>query len=209
MTTQTKTSWRNKEESVKSDQVSLCSQFENLALQALYSCIVRDVTKEYRYLRAEAVRKYNVIATFSHVALANYALQQLWKFFDRKNSTLHVWDMIKHMPHPNLKIWFDQRIQELEPDIKYLSAWRQNFVGHRSAIGHFAPQEFEKKFEGQQDNEERIKQFLLDFLCEMRFQIHKTSREEQMWIFKEILTDYRRLVESDRDEILKNYDHTN
>lgn len=194
--------WRNREMSIRGDQIALYSQTEELVLQAMYACIVRDVMREYRYRRAETLRKYNVVATFSHVALANYALQQLWKLFDRKNSTLHVWYIVKHMPHPDLKVWFNWRIQELEPDIKYLSTWRGNAVAHRSAIGLFAPKEFEKKFEGQRGSEERIRQFLLDFLCEMRFQMYRTSGEEQMRIFKEILTDYRRSVESDRDEIL-------
>lgn len=206
MTTKTKTNWRNKEESIKSDQISLYSQFENLVLQALYSCIVRDVMKEYRHRRAETLREYNTIATFSHVALENYALLQLWKLFDKENSTMHVWYVMEHIPHPDLKTWFDVRIKKLRSDIKYLSAWRGNFVGHRSAIGHFAPREFNKIFENEQDNEERVRQFLLDFLCEMRFQIHRTSREEQMQIFREVLIDYRRLVESNRDEMLKSYD---
>ena len=204
-TNQIKTTWRDKEKSVQSDQVSLYTQTEELVLQALYSCIVRDVMKEYQYQRAEAFRKYNVVATFSHVALANYALQQLWKLFDQENSTMHVWYVVKHMPYLDLKTWFDLRIKELEPDIKYLSAWRHNAVGHRSAIGHFAPREFEKKFEGEQVNEERIRLFLLDFLCEMRFQMYRTSKEEQKQIFREILTDYQKLVENDRDEILQKY----
>lgn len=198
-------SWGNKEESVKSDQVSLYAQFEELALQALYACIVRDVMKEYRHRRAETLRKHGTIATFSHVALENYALLQLWKLFDKENSTMHVWYVVEHMPHSGLRVWFDVRINELEPDIKYLSAWRHNAVGHRSSIGHFAPHEFEKRFENEQDNEVRVRKFFLDFLCEMRFQMYRTSREEQMRIFQEILISYRRLVEGDRDEMLKNY----
>lgn len=207
MTTKTKTTWRDREKSVQSDQVSLCSQFEDLVFQALNTCIARNIMKEYRYRRAETLRKYNTVATFSHVALENYALLQLWKLFDKENSTMHVWYAVEHLPHPDLRTWFDARIQELEPDIKYLSAWRHNAVGHRSAIGHFAPRELDKKFEGEQDNEERVRQFLLDFLCEMRFQIYRTPREEQMRIFREVLASYRRLVENDRDEILHKYDY--
>ena len=120
---------------------------------------------------------------------------------------MHVWYVVEHMPHPDIKTWFAQRIKELEPDIKYFSTWRGNASAHRSAIGHFALQELDQKFEGEQDNEERIRQFLLDFLCEMRFQMHRTSRQEQMRIFQDILTSYRKLVENDRDEMLKNYDN--
>ena len=207
MTTKTKTTWRTREKSIREDQVSLYSQFEELALQALYACIVRDVMKEYRYRRAETLRKYNTITTFSHVALANYALQQLWKLFDQNNSTMHVWYVVEYMPHSDLKAWFVRCIKELELDIKYLSTWRGNASAHRSAIGHFAPQELDRKFEGEQDNEGRIRQFLLDFLCEMRFQIYRTSRKEQMQIFQEVLVDYRRLVESDCDEVLHKYDY--
>jgi len=205
ITIETNMAWRSKEKSVQDDQTSLYSQFEDLVLQALYSCIVRDAVKEYRYQRAEALQKYNAIATFSHVALENYALLQLWKLFDRQSSTMHVWYVAKHMPHPELTTWFDARVNDLKSDIKYLSAWRHNFVGHRSAVGHFAPNEFDHIFKNERGNEERVRQFLLDFLCEMKFHMYRTSREEQSLIFKEILIGYRRFAEGDRDEVMQKY----
>lgn len=207
MEIQTKKTWEEKEATIINDQVGLFAQAKDLVMQAFYACIVRDVMKEYRYRRAEKLQKYNTVATFSHVALENLALLQLWKLFDEKNSAFHVWYIVERLPHPALKAWFDEQIAVLQPDIDYLSAWRHNFVGHRSAIGHFSPVEFEKKMNNALDSEnceERIKDFLLNFLCRIKFEVKRLPIEQNKEALLLALKDYRSFVENDRDEILQN-----
>jgi len=203
MNIDTKKIWEEKEQSIIQDQVGLYNQAQELILKAIHVCIIRDVMKEYRFGRAEKFREYNVVTTFSHVALENLAIQQLWKLFDKKKSVFHVWYVVKYMPHPKLKYWFKEQIKIIKPDIEYLSAWRNNFVAHWSKIAHFTPAEFEKKFEKVRGSEKRIKKFLLNLLCQMKFEMHRNSKEEQMKVFLDGLEDYRSFVENARDEILQ------
>lgn len=200
-----KTSLLEREKEITQDPVGFHSQFKDLVLKAFQACIVRDVIGRYRYGRAEKLQEYNVITTFSHVALENYALLQLCKLFDEK-SVYNVWYVPKCVPYPELKKWFDEQIRIIEPDISYLSAWRGNFVGHRSAAGHFAPRQLEEKFNVNQDSEKRVKEFLLNLLCRINFEIYRCPVEETKEVLLAVLYDYKRFVLEDKEKVLLSYD---
>jgi hypothetical protein len=193
-------------ESITGDQLTVYNQAHELVMQAFHACMVRDVIKEYRYQRAEKVRSYNAINTLSHVALENYALLQLWKLFDQKNSVFHVWYAVQHLPHKNLQVWLDEQIKLIEKDINNLSAWRHGFVGHRSEIAHFAPEEFEEKFKDTRGGEDRIKSFLLFLLCQMKFEIYRIEIHKTMEGLSLELRGYAEFLQKEKNEVLKQYE---
>jgi len=197
---------KNKIEEITKNQVEIYRQTHELIMPAFHACMARDVIKDYRYQRESKTRSYNIINSFSHVALENYALLQLWKLFDKENSDVHVYWAMEHMPHQSLKDWFDIEINKIKQDINYLSAWRHNFVGHRTEIAHFAPEEFEKKFKGFRGSEDRIKSFLLFFLCRMKFEmqqieVHKTMEELSLQ-----LKGFAEFLHKEKEDVLKQYE---
>ena len=142
--------------------------------------------------------------TFSHVALENYAIQQLWKLFDKKNSVFDVWHLVEHMPHSNLKTWFQVEIKSIDQSLKNLEAWRHNMVSHRSDIGHMDPDEFEQKFPDRFKHEERIREFLLDLICQMKFEMQRTSTQKTREKFIQGLDSYKRFVLKEKKKVMKN-----
>lgn len=187
------------------DQTRLYKQLYDLIMQAFHACMARDVVKDYRYKRASKTESYNTINSFSHVALENYALLQLWKLFDKKSS-LNVASVVEYFPHEALKNWFNRKIKKLEKDINYISAWRGNFIGHRSEIAQFAPEQFEKKFEGFRGSEERIKSFLLNLLCQIKFEMHRIETRKTMEELTLSLKGFAEFLQEDKDKVLKKYE---
>ncbi len=185
-----------------SDQNKIYKQVYDLVMQAFHVCMVRDVVKDYRYKRASKHKEYNAINSFSHVALENYAILQLWKLFD-KGSALNVHSVVDNMPHPELKKWFKVEIGKIKSDIDYISAWRGNFVGHRSEIALFAPEEFEEKFKDIRNSEPRIKEFLLNLLCRMKFEMHRIETHKTMEELSVGLKGFAELLQRDKDKVLK------
>jgi hypothetical protein len=188
---------------VTEDQLKVYEHTKELVLQAFHSCMVRDIVKENRYKRAAEKRSYNAINSFSHVALENYALLQLWKLFDEKNSVFNVRYAVEHMPHPALKSWFTKEIGLIKNDIEYVCAWRHNFVGHRSEIVHFAPEEFQKAFSGVTDSEPRVKEFLLNLLCKMKLEMQGIPMEKTMVELCLELQGYATFLQDEKVKALK------
>jgi len=190
---------------IEKDQTKLYLKAFDLIHEALHACIVRDLVKEFRYERAERLRTYNVIATFSHVALENYAIQQLWKLFDKNNSVFNVWHVVENMPHPGLKEWFKVEINKIKGSLRNLEVWRQNFVGHRSEEGHLVPNEIEQKFPNRNQHEIILKDFLIDLLCQMKFEMQGKPTENTKKNLLEGLQGYKRFVIDDKGKIFKSY----
>lgn len=197
---------RQKLKAIEGNQMNIYSEAFELIHQALYACIVRGVIKEDRYRRAEARKEYNVIMSMSHVALENYAIQQLWKLFDKKNSVFNVWHIVENMPHPDLKTWFQGEIEKLKDDIVHLSVCRHNMVGHRSAIYHLTPQEFDKKFSNWFEREERLKTFLIDLLCQMKFEMQRVQTQKTKDELVTDLKNYKRYIISVKEKVLTKYE---
>ncbi len=192
-------------ETIKQDQYKIYLQALDLICQALHVCIVRDVIREDRYRREEALQQYNIVVTISHVSLENYAIQQLWKLFDKKSSVFNLWNIVENIPHTDLKIWFDNEIKKIEDDITNLNAWRHNVISHRSEIGHSAFEEFQMKFPNRFKYEEKIKDFLLNFLSQAKFYIDRTLSTETKGELTKSLENYKQLVIRDKKKVLIKY----
>jgi len=201
-----KTNWQAKKDLIIRDQTKLYSEFKDLVMQVFQSCMVRDVVKEYRYKRAQKTRSYNAITTFSHVALENYTISQLWKLFDKKNSVLDIYFVVKIMPYEALKDWFKTQYKKVEDDVKNLSGWRHNLVGHRSGIGYFTPEEFEKKFKNLYKSEQEIKSFLLFFLCQMKFEMQRIEIHKTMEELSSELKGYATFLQKEKSKVFKIYE---
>ena len=202
-----KNNWQTKKEMIIKDQEKLYSEFKGLVMQTFYSCMARDVVKEYRYKRASKTKSYNAINTFSHVALENYTISQLWKLFDKKNSVLDVYFVIKKMPYPSLKEWFKIELNKVEDDVKNLSIWRHNLVGHRSGLGYFTPEEFEEKFTNISESEVKIKGFLLSILCQIKFEMQRIEIHKTMEELTGELKSYASFLDVEKDKVLKEYEN--
>jgi len=191
-----------KAKSIEEDQEKLYIQILDLTRQAFHVSIVRDVIKEYRFKREEAKKEYNLVMTISHVALANYSLQQFWKLFDKK-SVFNVWHVVKNMPHPNLKVWFEKEIVNIQDDLENIEVLRHNLVSHRSEGGHIERTKFDKDFFKGVDHEARIKDFLIELISQIKFEMKGASVNETKKKFLEGLESYKRLVVKEQEKVFR------
>lgn len=194
---------KDRSETITNNQLKVYKKIYKLIMQSFHASMVRDVMRDYRYLKATKTKSYNAINSFSHVALENYVILQLWKLFDKKNSVFHVWDVVNYISHKSLKSWFNIEIKKIDKDIRCFSAWRGSFTSHRSKIGYFAPKEFEKKFKDLRKSEQNLRSFLLLFLCKIKFEmqqieIHKTMKK----LYLE-LQEYSKFLQSEKSKVLK------
>ena len=190
---------------VVNDQTKVYDQTHELIIQVFSACMVRDVVREYRFQREYKTKSYNIINSFSHTALENYAIIQLWKLFDEKNSVLNAKHVVECLPHPDIKLWFNAEYAKIKTDVDRLSAWRGGLVAHRSEIGHFAPEEFEKKFKDLRGSEDGIKSFLLHFLCEIKFEMQQTERHKTMEQLSVELRKFAGFLNREKEKVLKEF----
>jgi len=193
---------------IKEDQGKIYLQAFDLVHQALHTCIIRDVVKEYRYQREEAMKKYNSVIIVSHVALENHSIQQLWKLFDKKNSVFNLWHVIESMPHKTLNTWLIDKIDYIKEDLENLEAWRHNIVSHRSGMGYFKPKEFEKRFPDRAKHEENIKNFLFDFLSKIKLEMQGISVKETKAKLIKGLKSHERFAIEELKQVFKTYDNS-
>ncbi|MBU2579633.1 hypothetical protein KKF19_01575 [Patescibacteria group bacterium] len=194
---------KNKIDLITNNPVRIYKEAHELIMQAFHSSMIRDKMRDYRYKRASKRKEYNAITSFSHVALENYAILQLWKLFDKNNSVFNVWYIVKNIPNKDLKSWFNVEIKKIQEDIDYISAWRHNFVGHRSEIGYFSPEEFEEKFKNIKGSESRLKQFLLFFLCQIKFEMQRIPIHQTKEELAKQLKGYAVFINKEKVKVLK------
>ena len=195
---------KNKVNLITGNQVGIYNEAYKLIMQAFHTSMIRDKMRDYRYKRASKRKEYNAITAFSHVALENYAILQLWKLFDKKHSVFNVWYIVKNIPNKDLKNWFNVEIKEVQKDINNVSVWRHNFIGHRSEIGHFSPREFEEKFGDIKGSERRLKPFLLLLLCQIKLEIWRIPVHRTMEELCKELSNYADFIHKEKTKVLKN-----
>jgi hypothetical protein len=188
---------------IENNQGKLYMQVYDLVHQALHTCVARDIVREFRYDEERKHQTYNSFLIITHIALENYALQQLWKLFDKKNSVFHIWHIVKKMPYPNLQTWLENEINKISEDIENLVAWRNNMVSHRSEIGCLDPQKFEDQFSNRMYHESNIIDFLIRFLAQLKFEMYRISPEKTINKITLELEGYREFIHRDKNKIMK------
>lgn len=176
---------QNQKDEIIQNQEKIYYKFLLLVEQALHIRIIANEMWKYRWDRVAKTGLFNDIISFSYVALENFAVQELWKLFDQKNSVFHVWYIIKYIKNRLLEKWFRERVKEIQKDINLIGEWRHNVIGHRGEVGYFAPDEYQKKFSAARLSEAQLGDFLIDFLSQIKFEINKiparqTKKELQM-----------------------------
>lgn len=203
MKNQVKKLAKQRKENIVQDQLRVYSELFSLVEQALHARIVSDAMWRYRReLRGRTMAGNSVIA-FSQVALENFTVQQLWKLFDRKNSVFHVWYVAECLPHPLLLRWVDDNVAKIENDVKLINEWRHVVVAHRGEVSHYAPDEYDKKFTEGRTSEKRMQDFLLDFLCQIKFQVQGISVTKTREELKGGLAGFENFIKNQMTETFK------
>jgi hypothetical protein len=203
MKTQAKKVATQSRENIMQDQLRVYSKLFSLVEQALHARIVSDAMWRYRWERVGRTRAGNSVISFSQVALENFAVQQLWKMFDRKNSVFHVWYVAECLPHPSLLKWVDDNVARIQKDVKLINEWRHVVVAHRGEVSHYASGEYDKKFTEGRASEKRMQDFLLDFLCQIKFEMQGIPVKKTMEGLKGGLTGFGEFIRNQMTETFK------
>lgn len=175
------------------DPLKVYEEIHKLIIQAFYVEFVRQKTKERRY-KLRVAKNRNSIDFFSHVALENYSIIQLWKLFDHK-SIFNTREVIKYVPYTDLKSWFDEEIKSIAGDIKNLDIWRHNFVGHRLEFGYFAPEVFERRFKNINEIiNQKIQPFLIMFLFKLRSEVKNITFQTSISEIMKELSEFNKAL---------------
>lgn len=211
MTSQIKTIIKKRKDDILRNPETVYYKLLELVEQAIHARIVTDAIWKYRWEQIARTGIFNTIVTFSHVALENFTVLQLWKLFDQKNSVFHVWDAAKYLNKPTLTAWLNNKITEkqIQEDIKIIDEWRHVAIGHRSEVGYYAPDEHQKKFITGRSSEKRLQDFLLDFLCQIRLETQKVSINQTMEGLRIGIMRFEAHIKNEMKKIFKDYDGTN
>lgn len=202
-TNQTKRVVKHRKEGILQDQMGVYGGLLALVEEALHARIISDAVWKYRWERVARAGVGNSIVSFSQVALENFTIQQLWKLFDQKNSVFNIWYIAEHLPHPALLKWLESNIKKIQNDIGLISEWRHVMVGHRAEAGYFAPDEYQKKFTDARSSEKRMQDFLLDFLCQIKFETQRIPIEQTMEGLRFGLMGFESHIKNGMAEIFK------
>lgn len=202
MTTKAKTIAQRRKNDIMQDQMRVYSDLLALVEQALHARIIADALWKYRWDRVARTGVGNSVVSFSQVALENFAVLQLWKLFDSQ-SVFNVWYVAEYLPHPALSKWLENNFARVKSDVKLIEEWRGSAVAHRGAVVHYASDEYEKKFTEGRISEKRLHDFLLEFLCQIKFEMQRVPIEQTMEEFRLGLEGFEHHVNKCMKEIFK------
>ncbi len=185
------------------DQPKLYSRFSELVEQALHARIIADAMWKFRHERGFRTGFNNSIVSFCHVALENFAAQQLWKLFDEAHSVLNVYYVVEHMRYLSLATWFKENLAKIKQDVDLISEWRHGIVGHRGKVGYFVPNEYEKKFDDARSSEKRMQDFLLAFLCQIKLEMQRVPVEKTLEELQLRLSSFEEHIKRDMSELFE------
>jgi len=200
---QAKSIAERKRSNIMQDQMRVYSDLLSLVEDVLHARIVTDAMWKFKHKRGAKTGFHNPVITFSHVALENFTVQQLCKLFDRKNSVFHVWDVAECLPHPALSAWLEENHKKVMGDEKLIQEWWGTAIKHRGAVAHFASDEYQKKFTEGRTSEKRLHDFLLEFLCQIKFEMQRIPIEKTMEEFRLRLKIFEDHVKLCMNEIYK------
>lgn len=201
MNIQSKKIAKLKERNLINDRELCYLKLRELVEEILRARIIADAIWKHKLERAVQTGFHNPIISFSQVALENFTVQQLWKLFDRK-SVFNVWYVAEHLS-PTLVMWLKKDMALIENDRKLIEEWRHIVIGHRSLVGYFAPDEHQKKFINARTSEKRLQNFLLDFLCQIKFETQQISLQQTMEELNFRLTSFEDHIKSEMPKVFK------
>ncbi|MBI2610081.1 hypothetical protein HYW53_02805 [Candidatus Giovannonibacteria bacterium] len=206
MNTQIKEEVKQRKNEIFRDQEKLYSRFSELVEQVIHARIIADAMWKFRHDRGIKTGFGNSVISFSHVALENFVVLQLFKLFDRKYSVFNVWDVAQNLTHPNLLIWLEEKFVTIKKDFDLISEWRHVIVGHRGETGYFVSEEFEKKFTEARISEKRLRDFLLEFLCQIKFEMQRIKTRKTMEGFNFRIDSFGSYIKKEMAETFKYFE---
>lgn len=187
------------------DLNKILSEYKDLIIQVFQIGYIREIVKDYRYKRAEKFQSYNVFNRTTHVALENFYILLLWKLFDKKRSKMSVYGICDAIADPNFKKFFNNEIHKIKKMVDILGSWRNRIICHRDITVHFSPKLIENNFPLIDEDVEKLKKFLLEFLCQLDFSLHHNEINELRKIYQSVLNDLKNLCHTETEKILKNF----
>ena len=196
------------------DLNKILNEYKDLVIQIFQIGYIREITKDYRYKRAEKFQSYNAFNTTTHVALENFYLLLLWKMFDETNSKLTVYDIKTETKDRNFIKWFNEKIKEIkkenkedeDKEVDILRRWRNKVIGHRDISVHFNHKLIESEFPLNDEKVEKLKFFLLEFLCQLDYLCdNNKSIDSAREMYQTILDEHKALCFKGAEMSLKDF----
>lgn len=206
MTSQIKTIIKKRKDDVMRNPETIYYKFLELVEQARNARTISDAVRKLHSGRVSRSGVINDVVNYSRVALENFAVLQLWKLFDRKNSEFHVWQVAEYLNNPALTEWLEANIKKIQKDIDLISEWRGDAIGHRGEAGYYAPDIREIKFTTARVSEKRLHDFLFEFLCQIRFETRQILVEHTMEELKFGLLGFESHIRNEMAKVFKDYD---
>lgn len=205
MTNQIKTIIKKRKDDILRDPEKVYYKFLELVEQARNARIISDAVWKYHMEQIRRIGEIKDVINYSRLALENFAVLQLWKLFDEKNSVMNIWDVAECLNKPVLTAWLKVNIKKIKDDINLISEWRGDAVGHRGEAGYYAPDIREIKFTTARVSEKRLHDFLLKFLCQIRFEMQQIPVERTREELKFSLVGFEAHIKKEMAEIFKDY----
>ncbi|MBU4360391.1 hypothetical protein KKA66_00850 [Patescibacteria group bacterium] len=187
------------------DLNKILSEYKNLIIQVFQIGYIREIVKDYRHKRAEKFQSYNVFNTTTHVGLENFYILLLWKLFDEKKSRMSVYGICDTIEDPRFKNFFNDEIEKIKEEIDILNNWRSRVICHRDITVHFNPKLLENNFPLNDERVEKLKNFLLEFLCQLDFSLHRYKIEDLRDNYQNVLNDLKKFCYDETEKILKDF----
>jgi len=186
------------------DLSKIFNEYKDLVVQVFQVGYICELVKDYRYKRAEKFKSYNIFNTTIHVALENFYLLLLSKFFD-KRSKMNVYEICDVMKDSKFKNFFNTEIKKIEQEINILEKWRSRIIVHCDITVRFNSKPFESKYQLNDKGIKKLKDFLFEFLCQLDYLLCPRYIKPAKNIYQEVLDDLKKFVLEGTQQILKDF----
>lgn len=113
MGNQVKNKIKEVKDNINKDPREVYFRFFNLVEQAINARIIADLFWKYHTELIYHSGEIKNITNYSRVALENFAVLEIWKLFDKKNSVFHIWDVAKYLNDSNLNNWLESNYKRI------------------------------------------------------------------------------------------------
>lgn len=183
-------------------------KFWALVEQARNARIISDAIWKYHGQLIYHKGEINNVTNYSRVALENFAVSELWKLFDKK-SAFNIWEVTELLNKPSLSTWLETNFKKVESDKELVHEWRGDAIGHRGKAGFYAQEMRVVKFKNGRVSEQRLRNFLVDFLSHIFQELFGTDISDATNAKLEMRAsenNFKKDIEKEMKEIFKEYD---
>lgn len=206
MTNQIKKKLKEAKDNFKQNPREVYFKFFSLVEQARNARVVADAVWRCHMQLIYHTGEIKNVTNYSRVALENFAVSELWKLYDKKNSVFHIWDVAGYLNNPILSKWLDINFKKIQSDVDLISEWRHDAIGHRGEAGYYTPNLRQPKFSTARVSEQKLRDFLVDFLCQIDRELWGTDIEDIKQGMRASKNSFKQQVEKEMKETFKSYD---